>query len=187
MKKRLRNLSSYVGQDVILRINRKPIDNYLLDGFLVGMSENLLLLHIVNGDTLTLDGYTAVRLSDIKSFSIDENFAVRALRLLNRRPVIPVGMDLTDWPTFLPCIQQHYPLTMIQVEKKRPRCGYIGKVVRQTSQYVSLEKVNTKGEWHGTEKFAYKNITLVEFGDGYTTALATLVAHEAGSVSNPTK
>lgn len=87
-------------------------------------------------------------------------------------------IDLTEWSTLIASAQMCYTLVMIEMEQKEPGCAFIGKVAKQTARYVSLKKVNPQGEWDEKEKFPFKNITQVEFGDGYTGALAHLVAHE---------
>src|SRR5437016_3388372 len=79
VKKGVAEIADFVGQDVVVRVDRKPIDENLLDGFVVGISDKLLLLHVVDGSTLLLNGYSTVRLSDIRAFRVDETFISRAL------------------------------------------------------------------------------------------------------------
>src|SRR5207244_3608196 len=109
----------------------------------------------------------------------DESFISRALRLFGREPVIPVGIDLSDWAGLLTSVQRRYPLLMIETEKKEPGCGFIGRVVKQTARRMVLETVNTQGRWADKQKFAFKDITQVVFDDGYVNALADLIMHEA--------
>jgi len=179
MKKKLIGITELIGQDLVVRIDRKPIDKYPLEGFVVGVSGKLLLLHIVDGNTLFLGGYAVVRLSDIRSYRIDKSFVTRALRLLDRTPVIPDGVDLTDWESVLASLKNRCPLLMLETEKKRPGCGFVGQIARQTPRSVKIEEVNTKGIWTKMERFAYKDITQIGFDNGYINALAHLVEHEA--------
>ena len=179
MRKCVAGIADFMGQNAIIRVDRKPVDEHLLDGFVVGMSDKLLLLHVVDGSTLLLNGYSAIRLSDIHSYHVDETFVTRALRLLDRKPIVPEGIDLSGWAELLASVQRKYPLVLIETEKKEPGCGFIGRVAKQTTRYAALEKINTKGQWDETEQFAFKDITQVEFDDGYVNALAHLVACQA--------
>lgn len=179
MKKRLAGLRDFIGQDTVVRVERKRFDEENLDGFVVGMSDVLLLLQPVEGDTLLLNGYSVVRLRDVSSWRVDPTFVTRALRLLGRKPVVPEGIGLSDWPLLLASAQQKYPFLMIETEMKAPGCGFIGRVMKQTTRRIHLEEVDPRGYWAGVTKFACKDITQVGFDDGYTTALAALVAAES--------
>ena len=179
MKKKLLGLANFVGQDVMIRLDRKPIDEFSLDGFVVGISDKLLCLHVVDGKTLTLNGYSVVRLSDIRSYKIDETaFIDRALRLLGRVPITPNSFDLSGWGPLLGSVQSKYPLAAISTEKDAPRCLFIGKLVKHSKRSVIIEAVDVSGHWDGQQEFAYKDITMVDLGDGYVNALAVAMVHE---------
>src|SRR5258708_6029087 len=179
MKKKLAGLADFVGEDIVIRVDRKPIDKHLLEGFVVGVSERLLLLHLVDGNTLLLGGYAAVRLSDIRSYRVDESFVTRALLLMDTKPAVPDSVDLTDWASLLASLKNRFPLLMIEMEQKEPGCGFVGQVARQTSRYVTLEEVDTQGMWAESERFAYKNITQVGVDNGYFNALARLCERQS--------
>lgn len=181
MKKKLIGITDLIGQDIVVCIDRKPMDKQPLEGFVVGVSGRLLLLHLVDGNTLLLSGYAVVRLSDIRSYRVDKTFVTRALRLMERTPVVPDGVDLTDWESVLASLKNRCPLLLIAMEKKEPGCGFVGQVARQTSRYVKLEEIDTKGRWTRLERFAYKDITQIEFDTGYINALAHLVEYEAAA------
>jgi hypothetical protein len=175
----LKGLAKTVGQDILAQLDRKPIDDYLLNGFIVGMSDRLVLLHVVDGSTLILNGYAAVRLADIKRFSADDAFVYRALRLLDQKPVIPSGINLSDWRSLLTSANEKYPLIMIECEKKEPGCGLIGRVEKLTAREVRLKKIDSQARWIETESFQLRDITQVTFDNGYINALSLVAAHEA--------
>jgi hypothetical protein len=182
VKKILAGIADLIGRDIVIRVERKRIDKGYMDGFAVGMSDDLLLLHLVEGSTLMLNGYAALRLRDISFWRVDETFVTRALRLLERRPSAPDGIDLADWPALIASAQRLYPLLMIEMEKKIPGCGYIGRLIKQTKRHIVLNEVNPEGHWEAKKTwFPRSDITQVEFGDGYTETLATLVAHETAA------
>ena len=177
LKKHIADLASFVGQDIRITLNRKSLAKRPIDGFVVGIGAELLLVHLEQA--CRLDGYSAVRLSDIRSYTVDESFISRAMRLLKRKPVMPQGIDLSNWSQLLASSQRLYPLVVIRQEQKDPGCGFFGRMIELTPQYVVLEKVDTKGQWIESEQFAFTDITQVEFDDSYTQALAYLLAFEA--------
>ena len=182
MKKRLAGIADLVGQDVVVRLNRKPLDEFSLDGFIVGISEKLLCLHVVDGKTLMLNGYAVVRLSDIRSYRVDETaFIDRALRLLGRTSVAPDAFDLSGWGPLLASVKSQYPVVSISTEKNAPRCLFIGKLLKHSVKSVVIEAISVSGHWDGHQEFAYKDITMVDLGDGYVTALVSLIAYEGST------
>lgn len=181
MKKRLAGINEHAGKDTVIRLDRRPLDEHPLDGFVVALNDKLLLLHVVDGSTLTLNGYAVVRLADVHAFREDETFVSRALRLLDRTPLLPPEIDLADWASALISVQARYPLLMIEMEKKEPARGFVGRVTKHTAWYVELKKVNTKALWTTKERFAFKDITQVGFGDSYVNALAQLVTKETAA------
>lgn len=151
-----------------------------LDGFVIGMSERMLCLHVVDGKTLMLNGYAVVRISDIRSFRVDETaFIDRALRLLGRTPMALNAIDLSSWGPLLTSMQSQYPFATIWTEKDAPRSAFIGKLVSQSARSVVIEAASVIGHWDGQQKFAFKDITMVDLGDGYVNALAAPIVHEA--------
>ncbi len=179
MKKRFRKLKSLVGTDFVISVYRKPLDKFSVEGFVVGVSDKLLLLQAVESHCLHLDGYAILRLSDISSYKVNTSFIPHALRLLGRTPVVPHDIDLSSWSELIASGQRKYPLVQIETEKRRPDCLFIGRVARQSRRIIALKTIDTKGRWDNTEKFALKDITQVRFDDGYMNALSHLVAHRA--------
>lgn len=178
---RIEQLAGYIGTDQILRVGRQPVDPHELIGFALGVSAKFLLLQLVDGSTLQLNGYSALRTADIRYCRVDETFIPRAMRLLERRPIVPEYVDLTSWQTLLRSVQARYPLLKIETEKKKAGVCFIGRVANLTAQQMDLIEVNTEGIWAETETFALKDITRIEFDDEYVDALARLVEHEAAT------
>ena len=54
-------------------------------------------------------------------------------------------------------------------------------------QYMAQHKVDTKARWYEIEKFALKDITKIDFADGYAETLANLLDHEAVDGKQRTK
>ena len=178
-RKRLAVLAEAAGTDTVVRLGRAPLDEHGLDGFVVGLGERLVLLHVVDGNTAAPNGYAAVRLKDVKRAGRDETFVCRALRLLGHAPVVPLDADLSSgWPALLAWADAHYPLVMLECEQREPGCAFIGRVRDVDARRVRLDKTDARALPSGTEDFRLRDVTKVGFGDGYTLALAALVARD---------
>ncbi len=175
-------LEALAGQDIVVRLKRKRLDSYFLDGFVVGVSEALLLLHILDDNTMTLNGYSAIRMRDITEWFVHDGFVTRALRLLERTPIVPSDAPLTDWAALIAWAQPQYPLVQIEAEKKFPGCAYIGRVKTETKHGVLLHELNGDALWdQRLTKHAYASITQVQFASGYIETLMAVSDHEKSS------
>lgn len=178
MKKRLKGLSEAFTNGRLVRVNRKRIDEHELNGYVVGLSDDLLLMHEVDGSTLLLNGYETVRLKDVQSFREDASFVASYLPRRNIRPVVPKEIDLTGWPSLIASVARQNSLFMIETEEAEPGVGFIGRIEKLTTRILRLKKVDPKGIWITSEDFKMKDITKVSFADGYIQALEWLVAYD---------
>lgn len=151
-------------------IRREPIPGYL-SGYVVGVSDDWVLLHVINGDDMRLNGYAAVRLRDVKKVRRDTSFADRAVRARGERPTEQPDILLYDLPGLLSSADAHFSLINIQTEEKRLDECYIGRISRLTSKRLRLEEIDPKARWRYTRKYRLKDITCVQFGSGYEEAL----------------
>ena len=173
------DLSEFLHTNTLLHIDRKPMDNYGVSGFLVGLSETLVLLHLVDSSTLVLNGYLALRLSDISAAAPDNGFIHRFFAALNRFPIAPpFTPNLDTMGAFLASAQAHYPLVLIESEETDPDHLFIGRIVSQNAHTVRLYKVDSDGFWDEEKDFALSEITKAAAGDLYVEALALLLVHE---------
>ena len=179
MSKQRLCVNDYIGADTIVRLSRRPKSSDLRDGFLVGASSDLAILHILDDHAMTLNGYAVVRCRDIRWWRPDTSFMSRALRLLGQAPVAPEGVELDDWPSLLRSAAARYPLLGIEDEFKAPGCLRIGTIRKLGKRALRLNTVGPDAARGRTLRYPYSDITCVSFGDGYSAALAELVAHEA--------
>lgn len=171
MNKHFAALAALRGTEEMVRIEHKLPSSKHSTGYPVGVSEKLLLLHVLEPDTFRLNGYLAVRLKDIISCNTDDTWVSRGARLIGCKPVVPDSVDMTDRPALVSSIQRTYPILMLETEEKEPDIAFAGEVIRQTKQYVTLKHINRQGLWTGEENFFFKDITRLIFGDGYVSVL----------------
>jgi len=177
MKKHYEGLSEAMAANKLIRLYRKSVDDDHVPGYVVGLSDRFVLLHVIDGSVFILNGYAAVRLADVSRFQVDAGFVDEYLRLRGMHSTKMPQIELKDLASLLLSVSKHYPLFMIECERVEPGIGFVGQIEKLTKRSLLLKKINSKARWINTEEFKMKNITSVDFGDGYVEALAWMDAH----------
>jgi hypothetical protein len=174
------SLAEALAEAPLVRIERFG-DRVTLTGFVVGVGGAWLLLHLV-GDGVALDGWTAVPLTDVADVTLvgdEESFAERALRLRGETPEALPDIALGETRSLIASAQALFPLVTLHLERNDDIC-YIGRVEDVDEAGVVLRLLSPAASWEESERFPYGEISRIEFGTAYDTALAD-VADEASS------
>ena len=167
----VKELESARSREALIAATR-GFDARVWRGFVVGLSDDWVLLHLLSGPTMKLNGYVALRTADLTEIEDDESFAPLALKLSGERPKEQLDLLLLDLPGILSSATPLFPLLGIFREKLASGGCYIGKVGRLSRKKLTLRVVNRGGEWvEKPYRFRYKDITRIDLGDGYLGAL----------------
>jgi hypothetical protein len=159
---------------MLVRLRRENGQRESMGGFVVAVGERWMLLHEVDGNTLRLNGYVAIRLKHVAAAALDDSFAVRALVLRGDEPVAQPDLLIDDLPGMLSSVNAHFPLVTIELFKTHPNTCFIGRVGELDTETVTLSLIDARARWSRSESFKLKDITQVQFGDGYSEALWTV-------------
>lgn len=178
MKKRTRHimtLTTALQSGQMVRVVAKPTPDVALDGYVVGISETFVLLHLLDGGYhMTLNGYATLPLSEIKKARVlddFDSFSDRALKVKSIFPKPQPDLLLLDFPGLLSSADAHFPLVTIHLERLDRDCCFIGRVEKLTKRSLWLQKIDASAQWTESEKFRFEDITRVDFGGGYEEAL----------------
>ncbi|MGC4046537.1 MAG: hypothetical protein QM758_22315 [Armatimonas sp.] len=173
----IKELERALSHETLVSVTRE-FDGRSWRGFIVGLEEEWVLMHMLSGATMKLNGYTALRVSDISKIVEDQSFATTALRMMGERPRPQHDLLLLDLPGLLSSASPVFPLMAIFREKLPNGGCYIGKVREMKPKKVEITAVNRGGEWmEAPYKFRYKDITRLDLGDGYLDALWLVARH----------
>jgi hypothetical protein len=165
----------------LVEVVRSGLDNRASQGFVVGVSVELLLLHSFS-DRLDLDGYTAFRIRDISELRRDfprKGFYLKALELKRIRPVPTAGIDIGSVQGLLKSIERKYPLVVIYRERTAPGECEIGRIRLTSRSTYALRWISPTATWEDSDlTYKYADITRVDFDGEYESTLA-LVADSA--------
>jgi hypothetical protein len=151
------------------------------DGFLVGASSELLLLHMLQSRRLDLDGYEVLRIRGVRKLSaqFDERaFYLEALKLKDIGPARQPDVDLSDLPSAVLSAQAISPLLVIEREIVEPGAADVGRVIAASERGLMMRLISSQGRWiDGTVSLNTDEITRVAFGEEYEKALALFASH----------
>ena len=144
-------------------------------GFVVGFSDRLILFNVLDMDTFRLNGYSAIRLEDVKDyrdFNKDKFWLNRAARLFKLSPVRPRGILLSSVREFLASVSKRYTLITLHPERVKPDICYIGSLLTMTEATFTIDDLDFNAEWTGSRRLKFTDITRFDFDSGYEKALA---------------
>jgi hypothetical protein len=156
--------------ETLLDIRRKR-DDFNWCGFVVGLSEEWILLNVLDTNTMQMNGYSAILLKHIEKVREEKDAPSVALRLRGISPAQQPDILLIDLPGLLSSADAHFPLVTIHIEDKDPDVCYIGRVLRTSRRKVTLRRIDRRAIWLESKKYEFGDITRVDFGDGYARAL----------------
>jgi hypothetical protein len=168
-----------------VRLHRSIPGAERIDGFVVAATDAwTLLAHCPEVD---LDGWTAVRTTDIAKVGLrgdPTSLTVRALRRRGHWPVVPPeqALALDSLPLLLESADRGFGLVALHAERKRPDVCWIGAVAGLRRKSVRLLEVDTeaRGETEPT-RFPCRHITRVDFGGRYEETLREFAGPRPGS------
>lgn len=158
----------------LVQIHRPPGMSTVF-GFVVGSSDELVLLHSFNSEAFCLDGYDVIRQCDIRSFCFFDDpryWRYRAIRRLKIRPIPPGDISLVSVQELLSSVSSCYPLLSAHRETPRRRTTYVGPVVSMAERSFTIEDADFFGQWTGPRRLRYADVTRVCFDGGYLRASA---------------
>ncbi len=98
-----KSLSDTIGKNQLVEIDRSPVCSEYDEGFVLRVSDRFLLMSVLDPN-MYLNGYSVVRLEDVKRYRVMDNgdsFASRALKLRGIMFEQPSGLSLDTLPDLL--------------------------------------------------------------------------------------
>ena len=171
---RYKAFTKHVGKN-LFQVERRPRSLGRVAGFLVDLTESLMLFHKLDWDLFSLNGYSVIPIADAgdyRTFDRNKYWQSRAAKLRKLKPTMPDGVSVTDWRGLFESVASRFPLIVVHAERKRPGVCYVGEVLKVSDSTLVIHDLDCNCEWQKTRRFKFSDITMVEFGDGYSLALA---------------
>jgi hypothetical protein len=164
-------------EQALVRVSRSIRRSDKLDGFVVGLGQAWVLLAVLD-HSIYLNGYAALRLGDVSRVALrggPDSFVGRALAARGEWPPVSVDVDLGSVAELVRTAAEVATLVTLHIEEDDPTVCFIGRPVRFTSRSVRLLEITPQAEWEDRpNKWAFADVTRVDFGGRYEEALALI-------------
>lgn len=146
-----------------------------LRGFVLDTGAHWVLLAALR-DKAYFDGYTLVRIQDIRSLQIETTF----LPVLRTQPAWPPSpltepLDLTGPASFLPAIGRLATVFVLHEEIRRPDMTWIATPAEVRKKATWVRIIEPGGTWTDfLTKSKYRHLTRLDFCDDYSRAVLSI-------------
>lgn len=156
-----------------------------LEGLIINYNEDWTLMRPVFFDYM-LDGYLIFKHQNLKGYKTEDNkFREKVVNLKAQKSNEGDTTPITDLKTILNFLTKKYGLFLFHL-KSETSC-YVGKVKSLTSSYLTIDYMNTKGQWKGQMKFRPGNIRIIEFDTDYLNSLQMIQKLSAKAIPKAKK
>lgn len=169
------DLEKAARRSTLVRLTRTIRRSDKVQGFVVGVGREWVLLALLDPN-IDLDGHTAVRIRDVSKVERrggPDTFVGRALAARGEWPPVEVEVGFNRVEDLIRTATELAPLVTLHVEAHDPRVCFIGRPVRIGRKAVRLKEITPEATWvERRTRWAFDDITRVEFGGRYEQALA---------------
>lgn len=163
--------SKFVRDRKIVSIHRDHIDTNSIQGFILGFSDDLILIQYVYD--FRLDGLLVLMVSDItdiKSNATNEfqKDLLIAEGLFQQIP-FDLAFELHDWRSIISQFSRQYRLMILEDERPDSKVFLIGEIKNITKTNISLRYFTGAGNWNEKPmKLSFNSITSCQVDTNYT-------------------
>jgi hypothetical protein len=161
-------------RDKLLVKFTRPFDDRAVNGYVLDIGPRFFLMAMV-GDRIRFDGYSCIRLSDVRELQAPHDyaaFAEAALRKRGERMPKKPRVSVASLEELLLSAGRAFALVTIHREQVNPDVRKIGRVVGVAKGRVKLLQIGPDAVWDDERKVCrLSEITRVDFGGDYENAL----------------
>ena len=171
----------------VLNLYRDDIDGYGLSGFPVAVSEEIVVLNVLN-ESLDLDGYVAVRTPDITDVSSSKNaFYQNVLARRGQKRQMLDDCEVTDLHSLITYLQKDGESAFtINEWVKNEELVSVGTCRLLTPTHLVLNLISPSGKIEGpSDPIKLSAISEVGFAGGYEDALSGYAFKKGAKVHQP--
>ena len=154
----------------LVSIRRRDVDDYGIQGFLVGLSDHLLAIEYVYD--FQIDGLMVLRRSDITEVrrTATDEFQENLLKKEGIRPgsQTPVRLELESWAALIQQLSVPCSLMILERELGPSPSFTIGRPIRATAAQVEFQTFSGTGKWAPkNERLKYSQLTCLQVNTRY--------------------
>ncbi|WP_347049987.1 hypothetical protein [Flavobacterium olei] len=149
----------------------------IFTGFLIDYSDDWILLRN-NPVDFILDGFVILKNKNIEAVNRDHDLAFneKVIRMkglqINSEDIIPIR----DLASIMKYVSEKYGI--FQLAKKSSKSAYLGKLIEFTDEELTIDFLDTKGQFGGELSFNPEKIRVIEFDTDYINSLKLIVGED---------
>ena len=163
-----------IREKVLISFTR-PFERGSFIGYVLEVGPNFFLLAVIDNDTLQFNGFSCIRLADVRNLEVPHKYAAfigAVLRKVGERAPRKPSVTLTDIGELLRFAARKFPLVTIHRERIDPDVCQIGRVLDVNRRHVTMLEIGPGARWDAkTQSYRLSEITRVDFGGRYEHAL----------------
>ena len=164
------SLTTYLNSRKLVSLKREGIDGYSIQGFLAGISDDLLAIEYVCD--FQIDGLMILRQSDVTEINRTKTDDFQE-SLLKHEGIMPGGqlpkkLNLDSWQSVLSQLSEHYPIMTFERELGPSPEFSIGRPHKITKSQIEVQTFTGAGNWSSKpRRIMYKQLTCVQANNRY--------------------
>lgn len=164
------HLTEFQGDRRLVSIFRDQIDGHSIEGYVLAVSDPLLVLQYVND--FRLDGIKVLRVADISDAESSDTTAFQQTLLigegLEREVPFDATFDARNWASILTQFSATYPIMIAECEDSDENSFVIGRVVAVHDDRVEMLGFAGNGSWdEAVVVLNYADLTACQVGSNY--------------------
>jgi hypothetical protein len=166
----MQSLPACLKKRSLVSVRRRDVDDYGIQGFVVGLSDVLIALEYVND--FQIDGLLVLRRTDItevRRTGTDE-FQESILKREGVRPgqQEPTSLQLEAWRPLIEQLSARYPIMILERELGPPPEFSIGRLKKVTAAQVEFQTFSGTAKWSPKpERIKYSQLTSLQVNTRY--------------------
>jgi len=167
-------MEQYLRQLVAIEFTDKK---EIFTGFLIDYSDEWILMRNNPVDYI-IDGFLILRNKNIEAVHRDQDleFTEKVIRLkglkTNAEDIIPIR----DLASIINYITNKYGI--FQIAKKSAKSAYLGKLIELNDEELTIDFLDTKGQFGGELSFNPSKIRVIEFDTDYINSLKLVIPED---------
>jgi len=167
-------MEQYLRQLVAIEFTDKK---EIFTGFLIDYSDEWILMRNNPVDYI-IDGFVILRNKNIEAVHRDQDleFTEKVIRLkglkTNAEDIIPIR----DLASIINYITNKYGI--FQIAKKSAKSAYLGKLIELNDEELTIDFLDTKGQFGGELSFNPSKIRVIEFDTDYINSLKLVIPED---------